>query len=697
MRSVPWPLSVLASTLLLTAGTADPPPLPFEVVATLGAAGRLPDRPIAVAYSPDGKRLATGGAGRAGCSVCLLDAATMRLQAVLPGHLWAIVGIGFAPDGQTLASADLHGTLRLWDLRGPHPRERAVWNHPKYREWHFAFTPDSRTLITADGSNTLHFWDLTRYSPRLGHTWKSPAPVHLVAVSGDGRTLAAAGAISLRLWDLSEAPPKLRVVEERAGLANCLAFTSDGRRLATGYGVNVSVPGLVGPMPGMVQVWEVAPASLKPTALLLGGDNDTSVYEVAFSADGKTLLAGCTSGRIHIWNVAAAETKAICTLKDCDLDSASTATPSFALAPDGQTLATVGREDQYIRLWDLRGGQPRQVFPARAEPWLYRSVAVAPDGKTMATWRCRLQADGSVGSGQGQVQFWDVRGRVPTERASFPLDDTRVHPFQFGLAGRLLLADSRKPPGILRLFDVAGPRPSLHTELQTRYLCLRAAFGRQGLLAVANSYDTIELLDLKAPDAAQKPVLEVSPKESTECLAFSPDGTLLVSGHAGGVLRLWQPDGREWTLTGKLQTGASKVCIAFAPTGKTLACMGFLSDDVVGLRLLVWDLSGPRPVLQRKVVIPEQGRRWGRREGGLGFHQLVLTAHGRRAVVGLDGDLLVLDTQTGQRLYQPQFPSRPRDIVFSADGRLAAAVHDDGTISLLRLPYTTDAPPRKPK
>ena len=65
-----------------------------------------------VAWSPDGKTLATGSDDQ---TVKLWEAATGKLLANLPGHTGAVYSIAWSPDGRTLASGSGDRTVKLWD------------------------------------------------------------------------------------------------------------------------------------------------------------------------------------------------------------------------------------------------------------------------------------------------------------------------------------------------------------------------------------------------------------------------------------------------------------------------------------------------------------------------------------------------------------------------------------------------------
>ncbi|HUU61491.1 MAG TPA: kelch repeat-containing protein, partial [Acidimicrobiia bacterium] len=99
--------------LVVVAGDSRPEILePFtqRVLARLEA---VPANAVAVAFSPDGTRIATGEADG---TVRLWDPATGQEQLVLSGHTAQVVDVSFSPDGSRLASVGLDGTMRVWAL-----------------------------------------------------------------------------------------------------------------------------------------------------------------------------------------------------------------------------------------------------------------------------------------------------------------------------------------------------------------------------------------------------------------------------------------------------------------------------------------------------------------------------------------------------------------------------------------------------
>ena len=151
----------------------------------------------AVAYSPDGRMIATGGEDR---TVKLWNAATHQLLGTFIGHAAEVYALAFSPDGSSLATAGDDRTVRLWDLRTR--RATATFSGLKSRVVSLAFSPDGRTVAGTGGSE-VRLWDVRSRHPAATLTGHS-AFVVAVAFSPDGRVLASAGGDhTIRLWDVS--------------------------------------------------------------------------------------------------------------------------------------------------------------------------------------------------------------------------------------------------------------------------------------------------------------------------------------------------------------------------------------------------------------------------------------------------------------------------------------------------------------
>ncbi len=111
------------------------------------------DRASQLAISPDGRTLASGSVDG---SIRCWDVRTARLVAALPGHLEETSAVAFSQDGRTLASANLGMEVKLWHL----PTLREVATFPLLNAGtHLAFSPDGRRLAINTSDGAVIVWD----------------------------------------------------------------------------------------------------------------------------------------------------------------------------------------------------------------------------------------------------------------------------------------------------------------------------------------------------------------------------------------------------------------------------------------------------------------------------------------------------------------------------------------------------------
>jgi WD40 repeat protein len=157
-----------------------------------------------VAFSPDGKALASGSDGP-GAAVRLWDAASGREIGSPLGHPSMVWSVAFSPSGKTLASAG--GVIKIWEVA---TRKEIATLREKAPVRSLAFSPSGKTLASGDPgqddpdgkrpSGAVKLWDLATGQPRATLQVNG---VNAVAFSPDGKTLATGDRHgTVKLWDV---------------------------------------------------------------------------------------------------------------------------------------------------------------------------------------------------------------------------------------------------------------------------------------------------------------------------------------------------------------------------------------------------------------------------------------------------------------------------------------------------------------
>ena len=541
--------------------------------------GRIND----IKFSPTGSRFAVVTS----IGIWMYDARTgeeLALMAVLPGEGRDVTTVAFSPDGRTLASGETGGVGRLWEVRTGKSiaifREFRQSENPGLRA--LVFSEDGTKLIGASWNNEISVWELSEdikppiisYIDGREASWEA---TDLMQLSPNGNFLAIADARAeewknreflIKLWDTTTGKQLPPLTGHKCWI-KAIAFSTDSKLLVSGDEYET------------IRLWDTATGKLKAT---LNWRRGTATYALAFSPSGRFIASGHREG-VKVWdNTVKPKRQVDDAIGDyqltLELRGHKDYVSKLAFSPDEKTLLT-GSKDGTIRAWDTTTGNHRFTVPGHIEG--IRDLMFVQNGNTLVTLNRPFNPPGHL-----QQQRWDINTGeqlstrlLGIEAASMKLapDGKTLVVHAYGY--RCVLWDiNADPPHILDQFVLDGyPRSGLNVKF---------GFSADSKMLAAGGEDNLvhvwALTDSKKP---QHRFTANGHKHWIRTLAFSPDGKMLASGGEGKTLCLWRvSDGASLFKSTAHKTWVNAV--AFSPDGKILASGGnelFLWDTTTGAQL----------------------------------------------------------------------------------------------------------------
>ena len=573
------------------------------------------DHVIAVAFSPDGARLATGSLDN---TARIWDLKTAKELHSFPQHGKEVAAVAFSPNGRRLATGGLDNTVRVWDLDGfklvstwtpaanPNPAWAAVRSDfvQSFRIGENAgiqlagksdavvdldFSSDGNSLVCSNANWLVEIRDVA--SGQVRTTLREfNDPAQWVRFHRDGKSVFVFQSIrGISQWDATTGQ-RLWGVTSYLPQATTYAFCKERSLLAItgrafGRAVDTQTLDFRG-NPVMSELHECRVLALDAPVenALFKTEKVTGNPAIpAFGPKGDVLAVAC-GNRVFLWDVRTGQLRKT-------LVGHKNHVTGLAFTPDGRVLATsttVGRMflgplpgsgPDDVRLWDAATGDPLGTVPLgqSATP----SVAFSPDGTTLATLHW-VGIDQIGRGGTAVVSLWDVK----TRQLRFTLEHTDAG--ASALSNRQVLSRLAFNPADGTLVMSAGRFLGVW-NLETRKLqrhVLTASVGAPGVseivsmairpdgkwIATANSITIPTDVKIWNPETGE--LVKTLAGTPAQSVAFSPDGMNLLTVF-GNTVQIW--DTLTFQKRASFETHQGRTSrigapgLAFSPDGQALA------------------------------------------------------------------------------------------------------------------------------
>jgi WD40 repeat protein/serine/threonine protein kinase len=496
------------------------------------------------AFSPDGRQIATTTWDG---SVSLWDATSGQKNLTFKTDASMIDRLTFSPDGKRLlcrGSADR--VFKIWDtstgqavFKCEGPTDRVYWA---------AFSPSGSQVASGGDDKTVRLWEVSKTHD------VSTAALSPQRSSDDGTWAVGVGAPGLYAWEPAGGEMRtLPFPNERGGVSDFAFSPRDPRIVALSFGKD-----------GVFDVWDVANG--KKIRAFEG--HKSAVRGVAYSPNGRQIVTGSDDKSVKVWDASSGR-------QLLSLEGHAEPVGHVAFSPDGDWIA--GASTKTLKIWRATDGRELRTIPFKTPAeFLFSS-----DGK-----RILIRDPRKRRSETKFVEVWDVEsGRQTIDRTAHP--NVPYEAAEFSPDGKRLVIVNNRTQDKIDLYDVAsGDKIRV---LKPNYIVNCIAFSPRSNRIASGGDRIVDIWDISS---GHKLVSFKGHTAEVDAVAFSPDGSRLVSIDRERTLKLWEASTGVEMLS--LKNPQSLFAVRFNPAGdRIVAKAGYALRS----QPIVWEATAREDLL----------------------------------------------------------------------------------------------------